>query len=125
MLQTRNTNTKRTYGDIYAVAVNKKSANSGSAFSVAGLLSSAKAGEFAAAVSLPPATRSLLANKPTDPYLFTFFNSAIITRTWLDPDARKSDTIFNEMIDNIVSSRLSVSDAISKAQSQLDLITKK
>jgi ABC-type glycerol-3-phosphate transport system substrate-binding protein len=125
ILQTRNTNTKRTYGSIYAVAVNKKSPNVTTAFSVAGMLSGNSAKDFAAAVSLPPATRALLQTKPTDPYLFTFFNSAITTRTWLDPDSTASDNIFNELIENILSNRLSISDAISKAQSQLELITKK
>jgi hypothetical protein len=105
--------------------VNKKSPNVTTAFSVAGMLSGNSAKDFAAAVSLPPATRALLQTKPTDPYLFTFFNSAITTRTWLDPDSTASDNIFNELIENILSNRLSISDAISKAQSQLELITKK
>jgi len=125
MLQTQGTNIKRTYGDIYAISVNKKSTNISSAFSVAGMLSATKAEDFAAAVSLPPATKSLLSKKPTDPYLFTFFNSAITTRTWLDPYSDSSDTIFNELIENILSNRLSVSDAINKAQNQLSLIIKK
>lgn len=125
MIQTRGTNTKRTYGDIYAIAVNKKSTNATTAFSVAGMLSGDKAKDFAESVSLPPATRALLATKPSDPYLFTFFNSAITTRTWLDPHSASTDTIFNELIDNIISNRLSVSDAINKAQGQMELITKK
>ncbi|HUC88525.1 MAG TPA: extracellular solute-binding protein [Candidatus Paceibacterota bacterium] len=126
MLQTRNSPNKRTYGNIYAIAVNKRSANITAAFGLAGILSSGDtASNFAAAVSLPPASKALLANRPTDPYLFTFFNSAIISRTWLDPDSVKSDAIFSELIQNILSSKLSVDDAINKAQNELELITKK
>lgn len=126
ILQTRNATVKRTYGKIYALAVNKKSKNITSAFGVAGLLSSGDAAKnFSIAVSLPPASRALLADKPTDPYLFTFFNSAISTRSWLDPDKTATDSIFSEMIQNIISSKLSVSDAVSRVQSQFEQITKK
>ena len=126
ILQTRGTNTKRTYGNIYALAVNKKSTNITTAFSVAGILSTGEqAKNLAISVSLPPASRTLLATKPADPYLFTFFNSAIVTRTWLDPDAAKSDAIFAELIQNVLSNKLSISDAISKAKGQLDFISKK
>jgi len=73
-------------------------------------------------LSLPPALRTLLSDKPTDPYMFTFFNSAIITRSWLDPNSAGSDAIFAELIQNILSNKLSVSDAISKAQSEFEQI---
>lgn len=126
ILQTRTNTTKRTYGTIYAVAINKKSTNASAAFGVAGLLSSGdQAKNLGVALSLPPASRALLADKPIDPYLSTFFNSAIITRTWADPDAKASDGIFAELIQNIVSNKLSVGDALNKAQGQLEFITKK
>lgn len=125
MLQTRGTNTIRTYGNIYAIAVNKKSTNLTAAFGVAGLLSNGDtAKNLAIAVSLPPASRALLATKPADPYLFTFFNSAIVSRTWLDPDANASDSIFGELIQNVISNKLSMSDAINKATGQLQSINK-
>lgn len=126
VLQTRGTNTKRTYGKIYAVAINKKSTNLPAALGVSGILSNGdQAKNFAAAVNLPPASRALLAVRPTDPYLFTFFNSAIISRTWLDPDTNASDNIFAELIQNILSNKLSIQDAISKAQGQFESIVKK
>lgn len=126
VLQTRGTNTKRTYGKIYALAVNKKSTSLTTAFGVAGLLTTGdSAKNFAVAVSLPPASRTLLADRPTDPYLFTFFNSAVISRTWLDPDSNGSDVVFGELIQNVISNKLSLGDAINKAQSQLEFLTKK
>lgn len=125
ILQTRGTNIKRTYGNIYAIAVNKKSTNLTAAFGVAGILSTGDtAKNLAVALSLPPASKTLLATKPADPYLFTFFNSAIVSRTWLDPDSTQSDAIFGELIQNVLSSKLSMGDAIGKAQGQLDSINK-
>lgn len=121
ILQTKGTNLKRTYGNIYAVAVNKKSTNPTTAFSVAGIVSSGDtAKNLAIAVSLPPASRALLKEKPTNPYLFTFWSSAIITRSWVDPEPSVTNSIFGELIQNILSNKLTMSDAVGKAQSQIE-----
>ncbi len=121
ILQTKGTNLKRTYGNIYAVAVNKKSTNPTTAFSVAGIVSSGDtAKNLAIAVSLPPASRALLKEKPTNPYLFTFWSSAIITRSWVDPEPNATNSIFGELIQNILSNKLTMSDAVGKAQSQIE-----
>jgi len=124
--QVKNSPIKRTYGEIYAIAASKKSTNIMSAFGVAGILSQGdNAKNFSTAVSLPPASRALLADRPNDPYLFTFFNSALISRSWLDPDKNKSDLIFKELIEGKLSNNLSTGDAISKAQGQFELLIKK
>ena len=124
--QIKDTKTKRTYGEIYGVVLNKKSANPTSALGVASAISQGdNAKSISVATSLPPVSRTLLTDKPTDPYLFTFFNSALISRSWLDPDKAKTDLMFKDLIENILSSNLSVNEAISKAQGQLELMLKK
>lgn len=123
IFQTKNSNIKRTFGNIYGLAVNKNSKNINASFGVAGLMSSGvNAQSVAVALSLPPASRALLASKPADPYLNTFYNSAIITRAFLDPDAKLSNSIFSELIQNVLSNKLSMSDAVSKAQGQLEIL---
>ncbi|MBK5215551.1 MAG: extracellular solute-binding protein [Candidatus Pacebacteria bacterium] len=130
ILQIKDTTIKRTLGDIYAIVVNKKSTNLTSAFQIAGEMSQ---GESAKSISiessLPPASKALLiSEKPTgvgSNFLSTFFTSALITRSWLDPDRVKTDIIFSEMVENILSNRLSLGDSINKAQGQLDLLLKK
>ncbi|HPI82617.1 MAG TPA: hypothetical protein PK122_05310, partial [Candidatus Paceibacterota bacterium] len=73
--------------------------------------------------SLPPVLRSLLSEKPKDnAYLETFFNSAIISRSWLDPNEKKTEVIFRDLIENISSNALSSKGAINKANSQIDLL---
>jgi ABC-type glycerol-3-phosphate transport system substrate-binding protein len=120
--QTKGAVSKRVYGEIYALAVNKKSANISSAFAVGGLLTSPETTTaFSTTLSLPPAQKTLLSNKPSDPYLFTFFNSAIVSRSWLDPNIDRSNAIFGELVQNILSNKLSASDALSKAQGQLEI----
>ena len=125
--QIKDSTARRTFGKIYAVVINKKSKNLASAFKVAEELSKGDiAKSLSVGASLPPVSKALLADKPTkDPYLSTFFNSAIIARSWPDPDNIKSDSVFKEMIENILSNNLSVSEAISKANRQLQLLIKK
>jgi ABC-type glycerol-3-phosphate transport system substrate-binding protein len=124
--QVKDSNIKRTYGDISAIAVSSKSTNISSAFLIAGGLTIGdNAKSISVNTSLPPTSRILLTDKPNDPYLFTFFNSALIARTWPDPDKVKSDSIFNEMVENILSNRLSIGEASGKAQGQLDQLMKK
>lgn len=125
--QIKDSPTKRTYGEIYAIVVSKRSRNINLAFLVSGELNKpAYLNNLSIATSLPPASRFLLADKPVDnPYLFSFFNSALVSRSWADPDKQKSNLIFKEMIENILSNRLPLSQAINKANGQLDLLMKK
>jgi len=124
--QIKNSTTKRTYGEIYGMVINKKSSNIVSALAVADMFSKGDdAKNLSISLSLPPTNRAILTDKPTDPYLFTFFNSALIARSWLDPDKAKSDLVFKEMVENVLSNSLSINEAISKAQGQLELLLKK
>lgn len=119
--QARGVPYKRTGANIYAIALSKKSTNPSVALYVAQSLSyGASASDLSKETSLPPAVRSLLSNKPSVPYLDTFFNSAIISRAWIDPNDKKTDKIFKELLSNISSNTLSFSDAIRKANDQLD-----
>ncbi len=123
--QTKGTNIKRTYGDMYSVVINKKSKNLASVMGVASLMNNpAFLKELAIASSLPTMNRSLLNDKPADSYLVTFFNSAIIARSWLDPDRVATDLMFKELIDNTLSNKLSLVDSIDKLYNQMDLIVR-
>lgn len=121
--QTQGMNVKRTYGKMYSIFVSKKATNIATAQVVGAMITDpAVLKELAIRTSLPSASRSLLAEKPEDSYLSTFFDSAIISRSWLDPNKDQTNLIFKELIENSLSNRLSVSASIEKAQSKLDLI---
>lgn len=122
--QMKDTNFKRTYGEIYAIVINKNSKNLSSIMGVVGTMALAKASEpISVASSLPPVLRSLLSEIPkNNAYLETFFNSAIISRSWLDPDESKTEIIFKDLIENISSNNLSLNEAVNKANSQLELL---
>lgn len=122
ILQTKNA-PKRTFGDIYALAINKKSKKPILAFQVASLLSSSKVvKDFSNALSLPPALKLLLSKKPTAPYMYTFYNSAIITQSWADPNPSSTNLMFNDLFNNVSSNKLSINSAINKVQNQLKQI---
>lgn len=123
VLQTKGTSNISTYGDIYAIAASKKSSNLSAANGVANLLTDVNnADSLSKALSIPPVLRSLLAVSPKDIYLSTFYKSAIISQSWIDPNKNGSDIIFNELIQNILTNKFSVDAAINKAQGQFGQI---
>lgn len=124
--QTKGANIKRTYGNFYNMFINKNSKNISGAYGVASLVNDpAFLKELSVKTSIPTAKRSLLNEKPEDPYLTTFFDSAIVANSWLDPDQAETNSIFKELIENSLSNKLSVEQAITKAYNQMDLIIKK
>lgn len=123
--QTKGTSIKRTYGNMYTMVVSKKSKNLTSAFGVTTFITAPDfLKQLAAATSIPTMNRSLLNNKPTDPSMLTFFDSAVISHSWLDPNKEETNSIFKELIDNSLSNKLSVTEAIDKAFNQIDLIVR-
>lgn len=123
ILQTKGSNVKRTFASMNALAISKSAKDPALAMSTAMQFADPIVSKtIAVSLSLPPARRDLLADRPVDPYLSVFYNSAITGRTWIDPDSKVTDGIFREMIQNILSNKLDISDSISKAQSQLGLL---
>lgn len=122
--QMKDTNFRRTYAEIYAMVVNKNSVNLSSSVGVAGSFALVDNSRTISTLSsLPPVLRSLLSERPKDnSYLETFFNSVIISRSWLDPNEKKTEVIFRDLIENISSNALGVSDAVNKANSQINLL---
>lgn len=119
--QIRDSQIKRTTGSIYGLSINKRSANPTTAAGVVSLFSlSENAKSISAALSIPPAQKDLLSENPADPYLFTFYKSAVSLHTWPDPDSAATDIIFKELIQNLISNKLNFIDAINKTQNQLD-----
>lgn len=124
--QVKDSKVKSTFGDIYAVVINNKSTNLDSAFKVASSLASDDISKkISIGMSLPPVSRSLLNDKPKDnQYLYTFFNNALIAKSWNDPDDVKTNSIFKEMIEDVLSNSLSINESINKAEEALNTLLK-
>lgn len=110
----------RTYGDFYAFSIPKASKNAQGAYAVAKLLSSPQYVQgLTQSLGLAPARRDLITQGDDTLYRKVILESALIARAWLDPESEKSDGIFMQMIEDVVSNRARVSDAVSDAVNRL------
>jgi ABC-type glycerol-3-phosphate transport system substrate-binding protein len=110
-----------TFGRLTALSVVKNSKNRVTAVQVATLLTG---GEFskklADALFLAPARNDLLNLGHQDPFMSVFYQSAIISRGWLDPAPDVSLTIFRKLSEDTQAGRLSVNDAVKRAHEELE-----
>ncbi|MEK7134383.1 MAG: extracellular solute-binding protein [Patescibacteria group bacterium] len=83
------------------------------------LTDSSVAEAFGENISLAPARRDLLSKSKPDAVLPVVYQSALMARGWLDPNADRTYTIFKDMIENISSGRLSIGSAVVSAGEQV------
>lgn len=115
-----------TTGKLHAISISKGTKNVAGALAAAIKLTSAES-EVALATSsqLPPARRDILAQKPSDAILPVFWSSALQAKGWVDPDTNATEVIFKDMVDTVTSGRVRVSQAVSRANDQLQSIIDK
>lgn len=70
----------------------------------------------------PPALLSLINQSLNDPTMSVFARQTLIARSWPKPDDRTIKNIFSNMIDNVVSKKLKVYDAINQAVSEVNAV---
>ncbi len=118
--QLKGSNVKMTYGRFSAFAIPLQAKNGGEAILVAQTFTSTPfVARFTEITGLPPVRRDLLSIPPTDSYKQVFYGSALISRSWRDPNGLESNNIFSSMIDDINSGREGVGSALSNASAQL------
>jgi len=114
--QIRDATPQMTFGNMTGLAVLKDSKNPATAFHVAGLLTSRN---FIQAVSeassLPPVRRDLLSRVPPSASGAVFYQSALISRAWRDPGPTETSAAFKRMVENTLSGRERISEAITRA----------
>jgi ABC-type glycerol-3-phosphate transport system substrate-binding protein len=118
--QPRETTTEITLARVHGLAVLKTSRNKQTAFiAVQRLLDKKPSQDFAAAFDLPPVRRDLLNIRPTDAAASVFFDSAIRSRTWLDPQPSETDVALRQAVESISSGRDTVPQAVILLDRQL------
>ncbi len=121
--QVRDAASKITFGNMLGFAVLKQSDNISTAFQgVFDMTQKEFARSFSKQSDLPPARRDVLSEKPANSFLETFYRSALIARAWFDPDPDLTDRIFRDMVENVVSGRVKVRDAVSRAHAELNTV---
>ena len=94
---------KTTYGQMTGVAIMKVSKNLSLDVAVAQTLSSQPAISTYLGMdpTLEPARRDMLSGASTDANKALFYNSAIISRSFLDPDAAQTTSLFGKYVNDI------------------------
>ena len=118
--QIRETNSKSVFGRMHAFAIVKQSKQIAGAFAVINALTEPGAlTALGSLTNLPPVRRDLLSEKQTDAFRSVFYDSALIARSWLDPDSVATENIFRGMIESISNGSSRVSEALDNADSEL------
>lgn len=112
-----------TYGTMKGLAILASSKNQGGAFLAIQALTGANFLKAYAGVSgLPPVRRDLLVDVPGDAYSGVLYRSALYSRGFLDPNPSKTNTIFQTMVESVLSSRSTASEAVSAGENQFRLL---
>lgn len=111
---------KRTNATVYGLSILQQAQNKAAILSALQQLTNPTT---AAAVTdqtdFAPAHKEVISSGANNAYEQTFFDSAIISRGWLDPDPEATTQIFSEIISDVNSGRLSVRQAIQQANTSL------
>ncbi len=111
---------KATFGSMTALTLLKSSKYIPGAYAAAQVLTSSPVQsawiEFS---NYPPVRRELVTTVPQDAYKTVFYESALISRGWLDPSRALTLDVFSRMVDNVTSGRMRVSESVSQANLEL------
>jgi hypothetical protein len=111
---------KLTYGQLTGVAVSRTALNPTGAMTIAQKLSSQVAITALMQVSqLPPVRRDVTVDTSNNAPASVFAQSALIARSWLDLDKAKTDALFQDMVESVISSKSDPSGAVAEVSSSL------
>ena len=115
-----------TFARVYALAIPTVSKNPQDALVIQQILTTEYASSILSDyIGLPSPYNSLLATVPKNATKTTFRNSAIMARSWLDPNPAATYAIIAKMINSVVSGEKRMSEAISRAQKELEVLLSK
>jgi ABC-type glycerol-3-phosphate transport system substrate-binding protein len=124
--QVRTNALRTTFGSMTGVAIAKQSSNIPASIAVASKLAgSVIADGLAKDLAVAPARKELLRDKPDDALRTLVYNSAIISRGWIDADRSATDIIFAKLIRSINTGALSTRDAIARTHAELNTMLDK
>lgn len=121
--QARGAQNRATYGSMYGFSIVRSSANPSSAFSVlTSILAIDGLKEMVNLSYLPPVRRDMIASGSTDPYLSIFYDSALISKGWLDTNKSQSTSLFKNIVESVTSGRKNSSQALQDGSDEYDII---
>jgi len=115
--------TKKTYGELYGFSFLKSSQNVTAAFNLISTLTGADSiSQLVQVMDIAPARKDLISTGSADFAKSVFYNSALISKGWIDPDSNKTNQIFKDMVENVTTGKMSVKDSVSKANLEIENI---
>lgn len=124
--QPKNAKNRIDFATMYGFSIVKSSKNPGATLSVLLDFTSANYLEKLIPITyLPPVRRDILAKGNSDPYLTIFYDSALISKNFIDPDSNATFSIFKNMVEKTTSGRSTMSEAISEADNEINLLLQK
>ncbi|MCA9351996.1 extracellular solute-binding protein [Patescibacteria group bacterium] len=121
--QLRSNNVRITQGSMLGVGIAKQTQNITGSFAVASNLAGGDFSSFLAdALLVAPASKPLLRETPDDAFTTLVYNSAIISRGWIDPAPTRTANLFRTIVKNINNDALTTEAAIARASRDLDTI---
>lgn len=110
------------FADYWGLAVSKSSRNAayGWDFITRSLGNSKIAEKYFEISRRPPAMRSLIQKFTNDPDIGVFARQALTARSWPQRDSDKIKQIFSNMIESVLTAKLSPREALQKAENELN-----
>jgi len=112
------------YASYWGLAVSRQSANQTAAWSfIAGVTADQTVSEaYIRASGKPPALRSLIEKYKNDASLGVFARQALTAKSWNMPDNESVKQIFSNMIEYVLSGKLSSDKALEQARNQINAL---
>jgi multiple sugar transport system substrate-binding protein len=121
--QIEGNSTHVTYGRLIGLAIPRTAANPSGALTIAEKMTSQSgAGLAAQYFGLPSVRLDAAQDTSGDAASAVFYQSALISRGWLDPDAASTDAIFSTMINDVVSNKSLPDQAVQEASQSIQAL---
>lgn len=112
---------RRTYGEFYGFSILDKAANKQLILNALDQITADRsvANEIARQTQYAPVHKQAISTGGGNPYLQVFYDAAIISRGWPDPNPSATQEIFKDIINDVTSGRSDSSEAIDSADTKM------
>lgn len=118
--QSKSSDKKKTIANFHFLTISKDTKKLPNAYAAIKVLTSENAQKIFSEISdLPPVHRDLLSGTPDDSVSDIFYKSALISKTFLDPNSAETSKILSEMIESFTSSRSRLTESVDRAGQQI------
>lgn len=115
--------TYNTFGNMLGLAIMKNSSNPAGTYTVVTALTSAQAFPYWTGIfNLPSARRDVLGQTERSAVKTIFNQSAVMSKGWYDPNASKTNIIFQDMVESYTTGRDTLESVITTASDRIDSI---